>query len=215
MITIVLADDHKIVRQGIRALLESEPDLVLLGEASDGLEALQISEHLKPDVLVLDLMMPGLRGLETIWQVRQRVAKTRIVVLSMHDNEAYVLEALKNGASGYVLKDASAAELVFAIREVAAGRRYLAPPFSDRAIESYIEKAHGAIQDPFDTLTPREREVFNLAAQGSSNSEIAARLSISPRTVEIHRANLLRKLGLRSQADLARYAIQHGVLPME
>lgn len=215
MTTIVLADDHHIVRQGLRALLEAEPDFDLVGETGDGLEAVQLAERLRPDVIVLDLMMPGLNGLEATRQIAARAPQTRVVILSMHANEAYVLEALRNGAAGYVLKDSSAAELVRAVREVVAGRRYLSPPLSERAIEAYVQKAQETPQDPYDTLTNREREVLHLAAQGHSSAEIAVRLSLSPRTVETHRAHLMRKLGLRSQTDLIRYALQRGIIPLE
>jgi len=214
-ISILLADDHQVVRQGLRALLEAEPDFCLIGEAGDGLETVQLAERLKPDVLIVDLMMPGLNGLEVTRQVRQRSPQCRVVILSMHSNEAYVLEALRNGAAGYVLKDSSAADLVQAVREVAAGRRYLSPPLSERAIETYIQKAEATTLDPYETLTTREREVLHLAAEGRTNAEIAAQLSISPRTAETHRANLMRKLGLRTQTDLIRYALRRGVLPME
>lgn len=213
--TIVLADDHHIVRQGLRALLEAEPDLSVVGEASDGLDAVRLVERLKPNVLVLDLIMPGLSGLEVTRQVRQRSPGTRVVVLSMHATEAYVLEALRNGGSGYVLKDSSASDLVQAVRAAAAGRRYLAPPLTERAIEAYAQKAETAPPDPYDTLTAREREVLHLAAEGRPSSEIARRLFISPRTVETHRAALMRKLGLRTQTDLIRYALQRGIIPAE
>jgi two-component system, NarL family, response regulator NreC len=215
-IRILLADDHRVVREGFRALLESEPDFEIVAETGDGLEAVRLVEQHKPQVLVVDLMMPGLNGLEVARQISQRVSRTRIVVLSMHANEAYVLEALKNGASAYVLKDASAAELVRAVREALAGRRYLSAPLSEPAIESYIQRAKTSDSlDLYDTLTNREREVFQLAAEGHTNGEIASRLFISPRTVETHRANVMHKLGLRSQTDLVRYALQRGILPME
>ena len=213
--TIVLADDHHVVRQGLRALLEAEPDFSVIGEAADGLEAAQLVERLKPHVLVVDLMMPSLNGLEITRQVSRRVPQTRVVILSMYANEAYVLEAFRNGAAGYVLKDASAADLVHAVREVAAGRRYLSPPLSERAIEAYVQKAKAAPLDIYEILTTREREVLHLAAEGHSSPEIAARLGISPRTVETHRANLMRKLGLKTQTDLIRYAVRRGIILME
>ena len=214
-VSILLADDHPVVRQGLRALLEGESDFRIIGEVGDGLEASQLAERLQPDVLVLDLMMPGLNGLEVARQVSQRSPRTRIVILSMHSNEAYVLEALRNGATGYVLKDSSAADLVRAVREVTAGRRYLSPPLSERAIEAYTQKAKVAALDLYETLTTREREVLHLAAEGHTNREIADRLHISPRTVEVHRANMMHKLGLRTQTDLIRYALRRGILPME
>ncbi len=213
--TIVLADDHPVVRQGLRAVLEAEKDFRLIGETGDGLETVRLIERLQPDVLMLDLMMPGLGGLEVTRQVSQRSPRTRVVILSMHADEAYVLEALKNGATGYVLKESSADDLVRAIREVAAGRRYLSPPLSERAIETYVQRARDASLDGYESLTPREREVLHLAAEGHHNPEIATRLFISSRTVEVHRANLMRKLGFRTQTDLVRYALKRGILPLE
>jgi DNA-binding NarL/FixJ family response regulator len=213
--TLVLAEDHHVVRQGLRALLQAEPDLTIVGEAGDGLEAVRLVERLEPDVLVLDLILPGLNGLEVTRQVSQRSPRTRVVILSMHAAEAYVLEALRNGAAGYVLKDASAADLVRAVKEAVAGRHYLSPPLSELAIEAYLQKAREATLDLYETLTTREREVLQLAAEGHSNPEIAERLVISPRTVETHRANLMRKLGLQSQADLIRYALQRRIITLE
>ena len=213
--TIVLADDHHVVRQALRTLLESEPDFHILGEVGDGVEAVQLVERLQPDVVVLDLTMPSLNGLEVTRQVSQRSRQTRVVILSMHSNEAYVLEALRHGAAGYVLKASSVDDLIKAVREVAAGGHYLSPPLSERGIEAYIQKADSATLDRYDTLTTREREVLHLAAEGHTNREIAERLSISPYTAMTHRANLMRKLGLRTQTDLIRYALQQGVLPME
>jgi DNA-binding NarL/FixJ family response regulator len=213
--TIVLADDHHVVRQGLRSLLEAEPDFSVVGEAGDGLEAAQLIERLQPDVLVLDLMMPGLNGLEVTRQVSQRSPRTHVVILSMHPNEAYVLEALRAGAAAYVLKESTSAELVRAVREAVAGRRYLSPPLSERAIEAYMQKAESAALDPYETLTAREREVLHLVAEGHTNAEIAERLFVSRRTVETHRANLMRKLGLRTQTDLISYALRQGILPME
>jgi DNA-binding NarL/FixJ family response regulator len=212
---IVLADDHPVVRHGVRSLLQSDPDFVVVGEAADGLETVQLVEKLQPEVLVVDLMIPNLNGLEVTRQVKQRVPQTRVVVLSMHANEPYVLEALKNGAVGYVLKDTSGTELVQAIKHVLGGQRYLSPPLSERAVEAYLQRSQETSFDPYEQLTEREREVLHLAAEGLSNPEIAARLSISPRTVETHRANLMRKLGLKTQTDLIRYALRRGILPME
>ena len=215
MTKIVLADDHHVVRQGLRSLLEAEPDFSVVGETGDGVEAAQLAERLRPDVLVLDLMMPGLNGLEVTRQVSQRSPQTRVVILSMHANEAHVLEALRAGAAAYVLKESTSAELVRAVHEAVAGRRYLSPPLSERAIEVYLQKAKPAALDPYETLTTREREVLHLVAEGHTNAEIAERLFISRRTVETHRANLMRKLGLRTQTDLIRYALRRGILLME
>jgi len=215
MTTVVLADDHLIFRQGLRALLAQESDLQVVGEAGDGVAAIQLVERLQPDVLVLDLTMPGLNGHEVAQQVSQQVPSTRIVVLSMHANEAYVLQALKCGAAGYVLKGSGMTELVQAIREVAQGRHYLSPPLSERAIELYMQKAQETPLDLYETLTPRERQVLHLAAQSLNNAEIGDRLSLSSRTAESYRANAMRKLGLRNQTDLIRYALRHGIVPMD
>src|SRR5262249_14489924 len=194
--TIVLADDHQIVRQGLRALLKSVSDLQLLGEASDGLETVRLAERLQPDVLVVDLMMPGLNGMDVARQVAKRSPRTRIVVLSMHCNEAYVVEALRAGASAYVLKEAGADELAQAIQAAAQGRRYFSPPISEEAIKEYLSRAEATPPDAYETLTAREREVLQLTAEGYSGSGISERLFISPRTVETHRMNLMRKLGV-------------------
>jgi two-component system response regulator NreC len=213
MITLVLAEDHNIVRQGIRSLLEAEADLKVIGEVSDGLEAIRMVENLHPDILVLDLMMGGLNGLEVARQVGKQSPRTAIIILSMYNNEAYVLEALRAGVKGYVLKDATASELVKAVREAISGRHYLSASLSERAIENYIKQSKETYLDPYDTLTTREREVLHLAAQSCTNAEIAERLYISRRTVEVHRANVMHKLSLRSQPQLIRYAMKRGILP--
>jgi DNA-binding NarL/FixJ family response regulator len=211
--TIVLADDHRVVRDGLRALLRAEPDLSVVGEAADGLEVLVLVERLRPTVLVVDVVIPGLSGLDVTREVRRRCPDTRTVILSMYANEAYVLEALTNGAYGYVVKDASASDFLRAVREAAAGRRYLSPPLSEALVEDYARRRRGAPVDLYDTLTPRERAVLHLAGEGCTNAEIGARLSISGRTAETHRANLMRKLGLRGHTDMVRYTISRGILP--
>ena len=211
--TIVLGDDHKIVLRGLRALLEAQPGFTVLGEAADGLKVTSLVERLKPDVLVVDLMMPGLSGFDVTRRVTKKLPKTHVVILSMYSSEAHVVEALRSGAAAYVLKDASAEELVAAIREAAVGRRYLSAPFSNDQIDSYLKRPGGI--DPYETLTPREREVLHLVAEGLTSGEIAGRLFISPRTAESHRANLMRKLGLRSRTDLVRFAFQRGIVPLE
>jgi two-component system response regulator NreC len=214
-VSILLADDHQVVRLGLRALLEAEADFKIVGEAADGLEAKAMVERLQPDMLILDLMMPGLNGMEVTRQARQLSPRTKIIILSMQANEAYVLEALRHGASGYVLKQSNMAELVQAIRQVLEGRNYLSPEFTQRAIEAYKQKAEAATHDPYDTLTTREREVLQLAAEGHTSPEIAEKLFLSPRTVEMHRSNLMRKLGLANQTELVRYALWRGLLPPE
>jgi DNA-binding NarL/FixJ family response regulator len=215
MPTIVLADDHHIVRQGLRALLESEPSFRLLGETGDGLEAVRLVERLRPQVLITDVMMPGLNGLEVTRQVAKAAPQTRVLILSMYSNDAYVVEALKHGAAGYVLKDSQANDLVLAVKEVAAGRRYLSPPLCERELELYIRKVEAVPEDPYETLTNREREVLQLVAEGRTSAELAERLFISPRTAEGHRANLMRKLNLQNHTELVRYALKRGILPLD
>jgi DNA-binding NarL/FixJ family response regulator len=212
-LTLLLADDHQIVREGLAALLNAVPDFRVVGQAADGPEAVRQAERLQPDVLVLDLMLHGLNGLEVARRVARRAPRTRIVMLSMHRDEAYVLASLQAGASAYVLKEAGTDELAQGIRAAAAGKRYLSPPLSEPALGAYTKKAEGNPLDPFHTLTAREREVLQLTAEGQSGTEIAERLFISPRTVESHRANLMRKLGLRNLKEVVRYAVQKGVLP--
>lgn len=213
-ITVVLAEDHHVVRQGLKALLEAQPDVRVVGEAADGIEAAELAERIKPSVLLLDLLLPGLGGLDVARRVVKRSPRTKVVVLSMHANEEHAVAALRSGASAYLTKNADGAELLMAIREASAGRRYLSAPFSSAAIEAYQggDESH---TDPYETLTNREREVLHLAAEGLSNSEIAGRLKISPRTVETHRAKALHKLGLRGQTDVVLYAVQRGLLPPE
>jgi DNA-binding NarL/FixJ family response regulator len=214
-LTLLLADDHRIVRQGLWAILQGVADFRPVGEAADGPEAVRQVERLKPDVLVLDLMLPRLNGWEVARQVSRRFPRTRTVMLSMHANEAYVLESLRAGASAYVLKEAGSDDLVRAIRAVAEGKRYFSPPLSEPALGAYARRAEGSPLDPYHTLTTRERQVLQMTAEGQSSNEIGSLLFISPRTVETHRANLMRKLGLRNLKEVVRYTVQRGVLPSE
>jgi len=211
---IFLADDHPVVRRGLRALLESEPYFKVVGESSDGLETVRLVRKLKPDVLILDLKMPGLSGLEVTRRVKQVSPLTRVIILSIYGDKSHVIDALKSGAWGYVLKEANVDELITAIKQVVAGRRYLSQSLSELVID-YISSGEDKVEDPYELLTPREREVLYLVAQGMTNAEIASKLYISRRTVETHRANLMRKLGLKNQADLIRFAIRRGILPLE
>lgn len=214
-VTVLLADDHPIIRQGLLRLLEAEPDIKVVGEASDGLQAVALAERWKPRVLVIDMMMPGLNGLEVLRQVKKRLPNTLNIVLSMQSADAYVIEALKSGASGYILKDSGPGEVLIALRQVLQGQRFLSAKLSERLIDVYIYTTEKNISDPYETLTNREREVLQMASEGMTAAEIARRLSLSPRTVELHRARMMNKLGLHGQADLIRYALKRGILPMD
>ena len=220
MVTVVLADDHVVVRQGLRALLESDPRVVVVGEAADGLEAVELVRRRKPTVLITDLMMPGLDGLATTRKLSHLKSDTRVIILSMYGDQAYVLEALKSGAAGYVVKESCGAELFEAIRVVVAGRRYLSPAVSETSIGSYssmgtiLQKAQTGLREVHDKLTVRERKVLQLIAEGATSGDIGVRLKISPRAVGSHRVNCMRKLGLNTPQDLIRYAMQRGTIPM-
>jgi two-component system response regulator NreC len=212
MLNIILADDHKIVRKGLKALLSTEPDFRIVGEAENGLEALELVEKLKPDVLVLDLMMPVLSGLEVTRSLCQKPCRTRIVILSMHSSEAYVIEALRLGAQAYVLKESPPEELIKGIREAAAGKRFLSAPLSGKAIDDFTYMIEMSPTNTAESLTRREEEILQMASRGLSNQEIANKLGISPRTVETHRNNLMHKLNLHSQIQMTNIAIQRGLI---
>jgi two-component system, NarL family, response regulator NreC len=213
--TIFLADDHPIVRRGLRAVLEAEPDFTIVGEAGDGLETVRGVEQLQPAVLILDLMLPGLSGLAVLAVVRDRSPNTRVVILSMHKSRAFVAESLKKGALGYVLKESRDEDIVAAVRAVLAGKRFLSPPITQIAIDAYIEQANAGPFDPHEKLTTREREVLQLAAEGKTSAEIGKRLHISQRTVDNHRSQMMQKLGLNGPSDLVRYAMRRGLIPLE
>ncbi len=213
MTTIVLADDHNIMRQGLRLLLEDKPGLQVVGEAGDGREALRLVESLRPDMLVLDMIMPDMNGVAVTAEVTKRLPNTAVVILSMHKLEGYVRKALQAGARAYVLKDATGDELVHAISEVVAGRRYLSPALSQRAVDFFVDGGIPATSDPNLALSRRERELLPLIGQGLTARQIAAKLHVSPRTVEFHRNNIMRKLGFRSQKGLIRLCVRTGLLP--
>jgi DNA-binding NarL/FixJ family response regulator len=213
MTRILLADDQQVVRQALRCLIERESDLEVVGEAADGLEVLPLAERLKPDVLITDVAMPGLYGLEVTRRVKEVMPATGVVILSRYLSEWYVTEALRSGALGYVVRQSDSGELMRAIRMAARGRRYLGSPLNQDVIDVWMARAARRGLDPYETLTGREREILQLVAEGYSSTGIARRLEISARTAEAHRANAMRKLRLRNQAALIRYALSRGVLP--
>lgn len=213
MTTIVVVDDHPMVRNGLRTTLNSEVGWEVVGEAADGNAALEIIAQCCPDVLVIDLQMPGMNGLEVLAKVREAAPDTVVILFSMHAEDAYVRRALTAGAAGYVLKDADAEDLVQAIKIALEGGRYLSAALTERAIRAYFSTDSARpVQDWSELLTARERQIFRLAIEGLSNQEIAVRLNISPRTAETHRSNFMRKLDLKNQAELLRYAHQHNLL---
>ncbi len=214
-LTIVLADDHAVVRAGLRSLIEGEITCQVVGEAGNGPEALALVERLQPDLLVVDLMMPGLSGLEVARQVRQTTPNTRVVILSMHADESYVREALRLGVTAYVLKEAFSTDFLYALQQAGAGRRYLSPPLSEKALDVYASQTAESALDLYETLTSREREILYLAAQGMTSAEIAERLMIGVRTVDTHRASMMRKLGLHTPLDLIRYAVRRGIVSLD
>ena len=206
-LSVLLAEDHPVVREGLRAMLEAEGDLRVVGQTGDSSEVGGLVEELRPDILVLDLIMPGIGGLNALRELQRMRVRTQVVVLSMYANEAYVLEALQHGAGAYVLKQSEAGELLRGIREVSKGRRYLSPPLSQRAVDAYGHRARGRSQEEAEPTT-REREILTLVGQGLTSAQIAGRLFISVRTVETHRANVMKKLGLHSQAEMVRCAVE-------
>jgi two-component system, NarL family, response regulator NreC len=213
MVTVALADDHVVVRQGLRLLLESDPEFVVVGEAADGIEALDLVKRKKPQVLIVDLMMPGLDGLETTRRISRLKLDTRVVILTMCGDEAYLLDALASGAAGYIVKESCGADLFQAIRDVAAGRRYLSPLLSEAFTRRYLQKFQTALLKLSDTLTTRERKVLQLVLQGKSSSDIGARLKISLRTVESDLANFVGRLGLNTHRQISPRAAKRRVTP--
>jgi len=213
MIRVILADDHHLVRQGIRALLEKAADISIVGEAKDGQEAVELVEQLKPDVLIIDIAMPRMNGIQATQRVRALGLATQAVILSMHSRPTLVRQALRNGARGYLLKNSITEELLLAVRAASRRETYLSPEISGIIVDDFLTHqidVEGSSQ--FDQLTPREREVMQLIAEGHTNNGIARLLSISIKTVERHRANLMAKLDVHDVAGLTRVAIEHGLI---
>lgn len=213
MIRIVLADDHVVMRNGLRLLLERQPDFEVVGEAADGRQTVEICDTLKPDVVVLDIAMPNLNGIEAARQVSSKLPKTSIVILSMHSDEGYVLRALKAGARAYLLKDSAETDLINAIRVVTEGKAFFSPAISKMLVDDYVHRLQQrGVEDSYELLTTREREILQLLAEGKSNKEVANVLSLSLYTVETHRGNILQKLNLHSVPELILYAVRKGVI---
>jgi DNA-binding NarL/FixJ family response regulator len=210
-VRVLLADDHALVRAGIRALLEGLEGVTVVAEAGNGSEVLGLARRHRPDVALLDISMPGLGGLEASAQLKEELPQVRVVMLSMHANEEYVLQALRAGAAGYMLKDSATAELELALQAVMQGETYLSPRISKQMVEGYVQRV-GAEQPAADNLTPRQRQVLQLIAGGHSTKEIAYRLELSVKTVETHRAQLMERLQIRDIAGLVKYAIRRGLV---
>lgn len=214
-VKLMLVDDHKIVRQGIKKLLEEEPDLQVAGEAANGREAVKKATELKPDVILMDITLSNLNGLEATKQIKKVLPDVKVIMLTMHKNEEYVLQSFQAGASGYILKEGAVEELVSAIRSIHQDKSFLSPTISKTLIDAYLRKMEtGKTETPFDLLTDREREVLQLIAEGYTNREVAKSLFISVKTVEAHRAHIMQKLNIHDIAKLVKYAIQKGLVDL-
>lgn len=210
---VLLADDHQLMRSGVRLMLAQEADLAIVGEAGDGREAVALAKSLKPEVVVMDIGMPNLNGIEAARQMTQENPQLAIVMVSMHSDESYVLRALKAGARGYLLKDSAEADLIKAVHAVAGGKSFFSPAVSKLLLDDYVRKLkRSGTEDAYDLLTPREREVLQLIAEGKSNKDIANLLDLSVYTVESHRANLMEKLNLKGLPELILYAVRKGII---
>lgn len=212
-IRVLIADDHSIVREGVKMILAKESDIEVAGEASDGQQALDLVERLKPNVVVMDISMPGMGGIEATQLVKERHPAVNVLALTMHEDESYVFRLLRAGASGYVLKRAAAQDLVQAVRAAAKGEAFLYPSVARKVVEDYLKRVEmGEKRERYDGMTQREKEILTLIAQGLSNKQIGERLYISIKTVQTHRAHILEKLGLHDRTELVRYAIRKGLI---
>ena len=212
-IRVLLADDHNLIRAGLRRVVESQPDFIVAGEAEDGRQAVAMAESLKPDVVVMDIGMPLLNGIEAARQIRAALPETQVVMLSMHSDEGYVLRALKAGAKAYLLKDSAEADLALAIRAAAEGKSFFSPAVGKVLLEDYMRKLQRTgKEDSYELLTPREREILQLVAEGKSSKDVANLLNLSVYTVETHRARLMQKLNLRGIPELILYAVRKGII---
>jgi two-component system response regulator NreC len=210
---ILLADDHTVVRQGLRKVLEARPEWEVVAEAGDGREAVRLAEESKPDVAILDVAMPVLNGIEAVRQIARKVPGTRLLVLSMHADEAYVTQMLRAGAAGYLLKDSADVDLLQAVEAVSSGKSFFSPAIARVIADDYLRHlADRGVTDRFDLLSEREREIFQLIAEGRTNKEMAAMLFLSPSTVDTHRSRIMEKLDVHSAAEIVLYAVRKGVI---
>jgi len=209
----LLADDHTILRAGLRMMLNAQRDIEVIGEAGDGRQAISEAQRLLPDVILMDITMPECNGIEATRQVKRLQPETRVLVLTMHENEEYLFQMLRAGAAGYILKEALDTELINAIRVVYSGRFYLSPSAQSMMVGDYLQRVRsGEERDSYSALTEREREILKLVAEGHTNNQIAERLFISPKTVDTHRTHIMDKLNLHSRAELVKYAMRRGLL---
>jgi two-component system, NarL family, response regulator NreC len=212
-IRVLLADDHAIVRKGLRALLDAQPGMQVAGEAADGREAVRLTKEMQPDVVIMDIAMPNLNGIEATAQIVKAYPKISVVILSMHSDEAYLVRAFSAGAKGYMLKDSAEEDLLRAIRTVAGGRPFFSPTIAQTLLEDYVRSLQQrGLTDSYDLLTDREKEVLQLLAEGKSNKDVATRLNLSPYTVETHRTNLMQKLNLHNTAEIVLYAVRKKII---
>lgn len=214
-ISVLIADDHAIVREGLRSLLEMQPDIEVAGEARNGQEALDKTRELAPDIILMDITMPGMSGLEATRLVREQSPDTRVLVLTMHEGDEYFFKLIDAGASGYLVKGCSSEELMTALRAVNRGEVFLYPTMTTKLLSDYLRRSRGSDKETGDGLTNREMEILKYVADGHTNSDIAERLVLSVATVQTHRANIMAKLGLHNAAELVKYAIRHGLISLD
>jgi RNA polymerase sigma factor (sigma-70 family) len=215
-ITVFLVDDHAIVRDGLRVLLGSQPDIDVIGDAADGRSAIQQVEQLRPHIVVMDIAMPEMNGIEATYEIRHSSSPAQVVILSMYATPEHIFRAFDAGASGYLLKESAGVEVVNAVREVAAGHLYLSQKISEKVVEDYVrQRKEASVQSPLELLSPREREVLQLVVEGKSSVEIAELLYLSTKTVETYRHRLMQKLSIGDIPSLVKFAIRHGLIPLE
>lgn len=212
-IRVLLADDHTILRAGLKMMLNAQPDIEVVGEAQDGRQALQEAQRLQPDLVLMDITMPDMNGIEATKQIKKLLPDIKVLVLTMHEHDEYVFQTLRAGASGYMLKEAADTELITALRVIQSGQFYLSPAAQSVMVGDYLQRVRtGEEKDSYSSLTEREREILKLVAEGFTNNQIAERLVISPKTVDTHRTHIMDKLNLHSRAELVKYAIRRGLL---